>query len=105
MGVALQDHLIAALRVREQGDLVPHGAGGDEEGGLFAHDRGAAFFERVDGRVLPQHVIPHLGAGHRLAHLGGGLRYGVGSQVDHGSLLRPPASPAGGTRLAIPLGA
>ena len=50
--------------------------------GLLAGQLGGALLERDDRRVVLEHVVADLGVGHGAAHLGGGLRDGVGAQVD-----------------------
>ena len=52
--------------------------------GLLAEQLRGALLERVDGRVVAEDVVADLGRGHRAAHLVGGLRDGVGAEVDQG---------------------
>ena len=75
-----------------QGDLVAHGAGGDEERRLHAGRRRPLLFQTVDGRVLAEDVVADLGLGHGPAHLGVGAGHGVGAQVDQSMYLASPAS-------------
>ena len=42
VGARIADHFLAVLGEEFDGDGVAHGAGGDEEGGLFAGDFGGA---------------------------------------------------------------
>ena len=96
-----RDRLLAALQVRQLGDDVAHRAAGDEQASLLAQEVGGTLLEGVDGRVVTEHVVAHLGGGHRAPHRLGRLRDGVAAQVDetvgHGraSIGRGPvASPA-----------
>ena len=50
----------------------------------------------VDGDEV---VVAHLGARHRLAHPGGGLRHGVGAEVDGRHGVNPLPAPAGKGRV------
>ncbi len=82
VGAGLADDLLAVLGVDADGDLVAHGAGGDEDGGLFAEDGGGRLFELIDGGVFAVDVVADLGGGHGLAHGGGGAGDGVAAEVD-----------------------
>ncbi len=82
VGERLADDLLAGLGVNADGDLVAHGAGGNEEGGFPAEDLGGAGFEAVDGGVFGVHIVADLGLGHGGAHGGSGLGDGVTAQVD-----------------------
>jgi hypothetical protein len=81
---ALQQHLVARIGEHVQADLVGHGAGGHEEGGLGAQPVRHAGLEPVDGRVFPVHVVADLGLGHGSAHPVGRARDGVAAKIDHG---------------------
>ena len=63
------DRLVAAGEVRHQGDEVAHRAAGHEQPGVLAQQLGRAGLERVDRRVVAEHVVADLGRGHRAAHL------------------------------------
>ena len=91
------DHLVAAPRARQDGELIAHRAGGDEEGRLFADQPGDGVLELAHGGILAVHVVPHFGTGHRLPHGRRGTRYGVGTKVDHTRILSPAR------RRAIPI--
>ena len=78
----LGDDLAAPRHVRHLAHQVAHRAAGHEQAGLLAEQLGGALLERDDGRVVPEHVVADLGIGHGAAHLGGGVRDGVGAQVD-----------------------
>ena len=71
------DDFLAVLGVEADGDLVAHGAGGDEDRGLSAEDRGGLLLEPVDGGVFAVDVVANFGCGHGLAHGWGGLGDGV----------------------------
>ena len=47
--------------VQADGDLVAHGAGGNEEAGLASEDLRGPLFEQVDGRVFAVDVVAHPG--------------------------------------------
>ncbi len=64
--------------------LIPHGAGGDEEGGLLAHEVRPDRFQLVDGRVFAEDVVAHLRLGHRPAHGRRRSGHGVTAQIDKG---------------------
>ena len=61
VGLVAQDHLVAAAAVRQQADQVAHGAGGDEQGRLFAQPVGGQRLQPLDGRVVAENVVAHLG--------------------------------------------
>ena len=78
----IADDFLAMLGEHLDPDGVAHGAGGDEQGGLFPGDLGGALFQAVDGGVLAVDVVPHLGFHHGAPHGGGGLGHGIAAQVD-----------------------
>ena len=80
----LADDLLAGAGVEADGDLVAHGAGGDEDGGFPGEDLGGARFEVVDGWVFGVDVVADLGVRHGLAHGRGGLGEGVAAEIDGG---------------------
>ena len=47
--------------VEVEGDLVAHGARGDEEGRLHAHRGGGLLLQPADRGVLAEDVVAHLG--------------------------------------------
>ncbi len=75
-----------------QRDLVGHRAGRGEQRRLVPEELRDVPLERVDGRVVPEHVVADRRGGHGLAHPVGGAGHGVRSQINHG------ASPPPGTR-------
>jgi hypothetical protein len=79
-GVA--DHLAPRPAVEVQGDLIAHRAGGDEERRLHADGGRRLLLQAVDGRIFAEDVVPHLGLGHRPAHLRVGPGHRVGPQID-----------------------
>ena len=83
----LGDQLAAPLRLAEERDLVRHRRGRQEERLLLAEEVRRAALELVDGRVLAELLVAHVGGRHRRAHLGRGLRGGVGAEIDHGAIL------------------
>ena len=82
VAIGLAQELVARLAVDPHRDLVAHRARGDEHGRLLAEHVGDPRFERVDGRVLADHVIAHLGRGHRRAHRRRRFRDGVAAKID-----------------------
>jgi hypothetical protein len=79
----IADHFFAMVGVQLHRDGVAHGAGGDEQRGLFAGDFGGAAFQQVYGGVFAINIVANLGFEHRPAHLRRGLGDGVAAQVDH----------------------
>ena len=84
MRAGFSDDFLAGAGVEADGDLVAHGAGGDEYGCFAGEDLGGASFEAVDGGVFAVDVVAYLGGGHGGAHLWSGLGEGVAAQVDVG---------------------
>ena len=82
VGVSLADDLLAGLGVEADGDLVAHGAGGDEDGCFAAEDFGGFGFETIDGGVFAVDVVADLGVGHGFAHGRRGAGDGVAAEVD-----------------------
>ncbi|VAI25309.1 unnamed protein product [Triticum turgidum subsp. durum] len=75
VGVVAEDDLAApGVAVREDGDEVGHGARGDEQRGLLAHDPRHLRLEAAGRRVGAQHVVVHVrrdhGGPHGLRRLG-----------------------------------
>ena len=83
VGAGFADDLLAVVGVEADGDLVAHGAGGNEEGGFAGEDLGGAGFEAVDGGVFAVDVVADFRGGHGRAHGGSGPGDGVATQVDH----------------------
>ena len=83
----LGDQLAAPLRLAEERDLVRHRRGREEERLLLAEEVCRPALELVDGRVLAELLVAHVGGRHRRAHLGSGIRGGVGAEIDHGAIL------------------
>ena len=72
------------------GGYIALRAAGDEQARLLAQALGGHRLQALDRRVLLPDVVPHLGAGHRLAHLGRRERERVGAKIDdivHGGYL------------------
>src|SRR3954466_15315827 len=84
MGTLLADDLLAGAGVDLDGDLVPHAAAGNEDGGLAREYLGGAMLEPIDGRVFAIHVIADLGFRHGATHLRRWASDGVTAQVDRG---------------------
>ena len=78
------DGLVAAGKVGHQRDEVAHGAARHEQAGLLAQERGGAGLELVDRGVVAEDVVADPGRGHRAAHGLGGVRDGVGAEIDDG---------------------
>ena len=78
------DDFLAVLGEQLDRDGVAHGAGGDEQGGLFAGDLGGALLQPVDGGVFAVDVVADLGASIMARRISrGGLGDGVAAQIDH----------------------
>ncbi len=84
VGHPVHQDLVPCPAVYREGDLVAHGAGGEEDRRLLAEELRHAFLQPVGGRVLAALLVPHLRARHRLAHGFGRAGHGVGEEVDHG---------------------
>jgi hypothetical protein len=83
------DHGVPRTGQDAQGDLVGHGARGNEECRLLPGELGEHLLEAVDGGILPVLVVADLGLGHGPAHPRRGPGDGVGAQVDqHGATVR-----------------
>ena len=90
VGLVSHDDLVASVAVGQGGDEVAHGAAGGQQAGLLAQHGGGPFLKFVDGRVLAENVVAHLGPGHGPAHLVGGFGDRVAAQVDRCHLAVPP---------------
>ena len=88
------DHLVAALGMKEKSDLISHRSRGDEQRRFFSQQRGHAFLERPGRGILAEHVVADLRGRHRRPHAGRRLGDRVGSQIEKGR-------PHGYTRVAI----
>ena len=82
MGGAIGNHLVAQAAVHADGDLVPHGAAGQEYRVFLAEKLADAIPQAVDGGVLHLLFVADFGVGHRLPHTGGRLGLGVAVKVD-----------------------
>src|SRR2546423_471044 len=74
---AVPPHLLAGPAVHARRDLVAHGAGGKEAGGLLAEEIGHHLLQRGEGGVLVLLLVAPL----RLAHEPPHLRRGAGDRV------------------------
>ena len=83
MGARLGDHLLAGLGVQADGNLIAHGAGGNEQGCFAGKCLGGATLKKVDRGVFPVNIVAHLGRGHGGAHLRAGASDSIGAEVDH----------------------
>ena len=82
VGAGLAEDLLAVLGVELDGDLVAHGAGGDEDGSLALEDLGGGALEAIDRGVFRVDVVADLGRGHGFAHGGCRLGDGVATKID-----------------------
>jgi hypothetical protein len=82
VAAALDENLVPAGGQDPDGDRVAHRARGNEEGRLHSQSLRGAGLEAVDGRVFAVDVVPDLGFGHRLPHVGSRPGDGVGPEVD-----------------------
>src|SRR3954468_6683401 len=82
MAPGVADHLAPGAGMEVQGDLIAHRAGGDEDRRLHTHGRRGLLLQAIDGRILAEDVVPHLGLGHGPAHLRVGLGHRIGTQID-----------------------
>ena len=72
MGARFADDLLPMPRVQPYGNLVAHGSGRNEDGGLPAKDLGGFLLQSVDGGVFSVDIVPYLGIGHCGSHGGRG---------------------------------
>ncbi len=73
---------LAGTGVEANGDLVAHGAGGDEKRGFAGENFSSAVFQKMDGGVFPVYVVADFGLGHGGAHGGGGTGDGVAAKIN-----------------------
>lgn len=62
VGVFAADYLIAPAGMSHDGDLVPHGAGGNEHRRFLAQGSGGQFFQLPHRRVVPIYIVAHRAA-------------------------------------------
>lgn len=84
VGAGFAENLLTGTGVEADGDLVAHGAGGDEDGGFAGEDFGGAAFEQIDGGIFAIDVIADDSLSHGGAHGGGGLGEGIAAEIDDG---------------------
>ncbi len=82
MAALFADDLLPVRGVQLDRDLVAHGAAGHEQRRFASEDLRRALLQPIDGRVFAVNVVANLGFEHGAPHLGRGLGYGVGAQVD-----------------------
>jgi len=80
--VPLEDDLGSGGTPATDGDLVGHRPARDEQRLLLAEHLRDALLQPLDGRVVPEDVVTHLGRGDRLAHGRPGPGHGVGAEID-----------------------
>ena len=68
--------------MQPDGNLVGHGARGDEQRRLFAQGFGQHFLKLVGGRVFVEHVVAHGRLGDGRSHGRGGASDSVAAQID-----------------------
>ncbi len=97
MGILFTDHLLSRQRMAFDGELVSHGAAGDEKRRLFAEQRGHPLLQGVDCGVFAEYVVAHLRFHHGPAHGPGGLGHCITAEIDEGVshvfVLSLPAGP------------
>src|SRR6185295_11329183 len=76
------DYFLSGLCMKPHGNLIPHGARGNEQGGVLTEDLGGALLQPIRSWVFAVNVIADFGARHRFAHLVGWFGYGVASKID-----------------------
>jgi hypothetical protein len=64
------------------GNLVAHGAGGNEDRGLAAKDLGGAGFQAIDRWIFSVHVVADFGGGHGTPHFITGQSYSIAAKVN-----------------------
>lgn len=93
------DVFVSATAVGQQSAQVALCPRGDEQRGLESEEPGDPLLERVDGGVITEDVVPHLGLGHGPAHGLAGPSDGVAAQIDEVTGLV-----TGGVRLVLGVG-
>ena len=82
VGGVMGKDFVAGPAVGQHRDLVAHGAGGQEHGGLLAQQRRHPLAQGGDGRVVAVLLVPNLGRHHGGAHRLRGAGLGVGIEID-----------------------
>ena len=75
----------ADLQVGDQGSAVAHAAARHVQGRFLAEPLGGHRLQPLDGRIVAEGVVAHLGGVHGLPHPIGGMGEGVAAQV-HGRI-------------------
>jgi hypothetical protein len=76
------DNLLTMLGVHANGNLITHGAGGDQQRCLAAKNLRRPVFQTIDRGIFPINVIAYFGRGHGSSHGGRGTGDGIAAQVD-----------------------
>ena len=99
VGVRLHEDLIARLGVTADSQLIGHGPGRGKERSLLAEQGGGLDLKRLDGRVVPEHIVTYFCLRHGLAHRRCRLGHCVAAQVDqsrrlvqHGGIMDHPGA-------------
>jgi hypothetical protein len=79
----IANQFIAGLSMDLDTDLIRHGPGGDEQGGLFTKQFRDAFFEAAHSRVFAEDIVADLSSSHGSSHAWCGAGYSVTAQVYH----------------------
>ncbi len=87
---ALDDDLLAWLRVEANGELIGHRTGRHEEGGLFPKHRSRHVLQPIYGGIFAVDIVPYFRTCHRLSHGLSGFRDRIAAQVDHQASVRVP---------------
>ncbi len=77
------DVLVAALAMRQHRAQVALRAGGHEQSRLEAEHSGDLLLQRVDARIVTEHVVAQRRLGHRRAHRGSRPGHRVAAQIHH----------------------
>ncbi len=80
------DNFITGLGMGLDAELVGHGTGRDKQSCFIAEKIGGHVLQAIDRRVFAKDIVADLSVCHGLSHLGGGLGYGIATQIDHGGL-------------------
>ena len=89
VGRLADDVLVAAAAMGHQTAQIALRAGGHEQRGLKAQQRGNFFLQGVDRGVIAKHIVAQRRGHHGLAHGRGGLGDGIAAQINYFGHIKP----------------
>ena len=82
MGAGFADDFLTVIGMEANRNLVAHGSGWNENGGLTAEDFRSARFEEINGWIFTIDIVAYFSRSHGGTHCLGGACDGVASKVD-----------------------